>query len=312
MVTAPFLPNRPAQPARSVQDVVACIGTAAVRLPGFSVPAGRNDGMRGAKSDGLVTVPRVVGAIATDAGDALVGWNLLQQRWQDGRITDAVVGHLHGSDLERGRVDPKVHLAPLAAILRPVLLRLPLTFAQHLDARAVHQQMQSGRGRYCPDGNLKRLLPPADRAVVRRRPIKSRQAQQALRHAHGLAQRQIEQAFDTQAELDRFVAEHLAAPALATRLAVPVHLRIEPDEQRAACLEGFVVCLPVGRAVLLWSWFHPFRLPDLQAPRWPALIYATKPIAVIDIVFSLDSVITAVSMVDQISVMIAAVIFRFS
>ena len=58
---------------------------------------------------------------------------------------------------------------------------------------------------------------------------------------------------DTEAELDRLVADHLVAPALAAWVAVPVHLRIKPDEQRAACLEGLAVTLPVGGAVLPWS-----------------------------------------------------------
>jgi hypothetical protein len=66
--------------------------------------------MRGARSDGLVTVLRVVGAVATDAGNTLVGRNLVEQRWQDRRVTDAVVGHLHGPDLERGGVDPEMYL----------------------------------------------------------------------------------------------------------------------------------------------------------------------------------------------------------
>ena len=127
------------------------------------------------------------------------------------------------------------------------------------------------------DGDLQRFLAPADRRVVRHRPVKSSKVQQALRHAHGLAQRQIEEALDAQAELNRLVAERLATPAFAARLAVPIHRWIKPDQQRAACLEGFVVRLPVRRAVLLWSWFHPFRLPDLWRPRWPSLICATKP-----------------------------------
>jgi hypothetical protein len=165
-------------------------------------------------------------------------------------------------------------------MLRPVLLRLPLAFAQHLDAGAVHQQMQSRRGWHRADGDLQRFLAPADRAVVRRRPVKSSQAQQALRHAHGLAQRQIEEALDAQAELNRLVAERLAAPALPARLAVPIHRRIKPDQQRAACLEGFVVRLPVGRAVLLWSWFHPVRLPGPRVLRWSSLICATKPFTI--------------------------------
>lgn len=57
--------------------------------------------------------------------------------------------------------------------------------------------------------------------------------QQALHHTHGLAQRQIEEVLDAQAEMDRLLAEHLAAPALAVWLAMPGHVRIEPDEPRA-------------------------------------------------------------------------------
>lgn len=97
--------------------------------------------------------------------------------------------------------------------------------------------MQSCRSRHSADGQLQRLLPPAYRAVIRHQPVESSQPQ-----------RQIEDAFDAQAELGLFVAEHLAAPALAAWLAVPFYGRFMPDEQRTACLEGF-------RAVLLWSWF---------------------------------------------------------
>ena len=87
------------------------------------------------RSNGLVAILRVVGAIAADAGNLLVGGNLFKQRWQDRRVADAVVGHFHRSDLKRGRVDPKVNLAPLATVLGAVLLRLPLAFAKHFDAR---------------------------------------------------------------------------------------------------------------------------------------------------------------------------------
>ncbi len=72
--------------------------------------------------------------------------------------------------------------------------------------------------------------------VVRHRPVEASQAPQALCHAHGLTQGQIEQALDAQAELDRLVAERLAAPSLAARLAMPAHRRVKPDEQRAAKL----------------------------------------------------------------------------
>jgi len=47
--------------------------------------------------------------------------------------------------------------------------------------------------------------------------------EQALRHAHRLAQGQIEQALDGQAELDRRLAEPRTAALLAARTAVPAH-----------------------------------------------------------------------------------------
>lgn len=79
VVAAPFLPDRPAQPARRVQNVVACIRTAAIRLPGCGILAGRDNGLRSAQSDGLVTVLGVVCAIAADAGNTLVSRNLAAQ-----------------------------------------------------------------------------------------------------------------------------------------------------------------------------------------------------------------------------------------
>ena len=73
-----------------------------------------------------------------------------------------------------------------------MLLRLPFSFTQHLDAGPVHQQMQARGGHYGANGHLQRLLQSAYRAVVRYRPAEPSQAQQALRHAHGLTQRQTE------------------------------------------------------------------------------------------------------------------------
>lgn len=127
--------------------------------------------------------------IAADAGNALIGRNLSQQRQQDRRVSNAVIGHFHGPDLERQRINTKVHLAPLAAVVRAMLFRLPFAFAQHLDTDAVHQQMQTRRGRYGADGDLQRFLAATDPAVARYRLAQPSQMQQTLRHTHGLAQR---------------------------------------------------------------------------------------------------------------------------
>ena len=58
---------------------------------------------------------------------------------------------------------------------------------------------------------------------------------------------------------------------------MPAHRRVKLDEQRTACLQCLVVRLPVGRAVLLWSLFHPAQATDLRVLRWSGPIYAIKP-----------------------------------
>ena len=196
MVAAPFLLDCLCHPFGRPQDVVTYTGTTTACLPWLGVFAGRDDGMRSARRDGLITVLRIVSAIATDAGNALVSRNLVEQGWHDKCTTDTAVGNFHGPDLERGRVEPEMHLASLAAVIRAALLRLPFVFARHLDARTVRQQIQARRARDSAYGYLQRLLPPADHTVARHRPVESGQVQQALRHPHGRTQRQAEQALD--------------------------------------------------------------------------------------------------------------------
>jgi hypothetical protein len=116
-----------------------------------------------------------------------------------------------------------MNLAPSATVIGAMLLRLPFTFAQHLDASAIDQQIQAGRSGCNFNSNLQCLLPPAPRAVIRNRPIQACQPEYALRHTHGLAQWQAEQTLDTQTELDRFVTEARTTAALSTCLAMPVH-----------------------------------------------------------------------------------------
>jgi len=72
-----------------------------------------------------MAVLRIVSAVATDTGNALSSRNLAQQRGQGRCVTDTVVGNVHGPDLERGRINPVMDLASLAAVIRAVLLRLP-------------------------------------------------------------------------------------------------------------------------------------------------------------------------------------------
>jgi len=68
--------------------------------------------------------------------------NLVEQTRQYRRIAGAVVGHFNGPDFQRGRVNAKVDLAPLATIVGSMLHGLPLAFAEHLDARGADQRVQ--------------------------------------------------------------------------------------------------------------------------------------------------------------------------
>jgi hypothetical protein len=122
------------------------------------------------------------------------------------------------------------------------------------------------------------LLAPANGAKVGHLPVQASELEQALRHAHRLAQGQIEQALDDQAELDRrFAVLRVPAP-LATGTAVPAHVLVQPDEQRAARLQRRVVVFPIGRSVLWFRWgSHPLSLPRAHARPLNGPICATKP-----------------------------------
>lgn len=79
-----------------------------------------------------------------------------------------------------------MHLAPLASVLSAVFLGLPLTFAQHLDARAIDQQMQHIRLAAIRDFYLQFLLASRNRAEVRHWPVQPRQLQQAFNQPDAL------------------------------------------------------------------------------------------------------------------------------
>lgn len=106
------------------------------------------------------------------------------------------------------------------------------------------------------------LLAPAKDVEVGRLPVQASELEQALRHAQCLAQGQIEQTLDGQAELNRRLAVHRAPSPLAAVTTVLAHFLVQPDEQRAARLQRRVVVYPIGRSV---PWFckgsHSLSLP---------------------------------------------------
>jgi hypothetical protein len=95
-----------------------------------------------------------------------------------------------------------------------MLFGLPLAFTQHLDAGAVDQKVQSRCCRQRADRRRKMLLAPANGTELGHLPVQASKLEQALCHAHRLAQSWVEQALDRQAELGRRLAVlRAAAPA---------------------------------------------------------------------------------------------------
>jgi hypothetical protein len=192
VIAAPLLPDFPAKPARSCQDSVAGFGARTLALPWFGVLASGDNRLRPTFRNRFVTAFGVVGTIAADARHGLASWNLLKQAWQYRRIAGGVVGHFNGPDFQRVRVNVKVDLALLATVIGPMFFGLPLAFAQHLDACAVDQEVQSCCRRLRCDRHRKMLLASADGTKVGHLPVQASKPEQALRHAHRLAQGRVE------------------------------------------------------------------------------------------------------------------------
>ena len=109
---------------------------------------------------------------------------------------------------------------------------------------------------------------PADYVEAGSLPVQSGQPEQALRHAHRLPQRQTVQALHCQAKLNRRFTVLWAAASFAGDAAVPAHVPVQPNQQRAARSQRLVVILPVGRSVFRFGWCtHPVSLPLAQLAR---------------------------------------------
>lgn len=126
-----------------------------------------------------------------------------------------------------------------------MLARVPFAFTLDLDPGAVHQQVQRSVRTTIGNLDLQRLLTTAERAEVRRSPIKADQSQQAPNETCCLPERHAEQHLHRQAGLDRRIALVGLAATLAGRRGFPDHGGIEPDRQRAAELQRLVVVRPV-------------------------------------------------------------------
>ena len=250
VIAAPRLPDACPQALACPDGLVSGLGSRTEAAPQASVPARCDHHHRAALRDRIPACQRVVGTVCRDDVHGFIRRNRKrQQLGQHRRVANRIARDLDRADLHRLRVDAQMHLAPLAAVLSPVLVALPLTLSEELDSRAVGQQLQGLRAGPIANLHLQRLLTPAHRAVVRRRPVQPRQPQQALHQPQRLPQGQPEQALDAQAELDRRVREGPLATALARGRSQPLHVPVQPQRQRPPRLQRRVVGLPVLRAV---------------------------------------------------------------
>ena len=98
-------------------------------LPVPDISSGLYDGIGPSSPDGCMAPLGVINAIGGDTADPLMYRDLRQQTGQNGRISDAVAGHLDRANFKGFSVDTYVDLAPLPATAGPMLADMPLAFA---------------------------------------------------------------------------------------------------------------------------------------------------------------------------------------
>lgn len=230
VVSGPPFPKRPAEMSGGTQRLVSRHRCRAVLLPQPPVFADWNDRGGLPVNDGGVAAARVVGAVGSDGANLLARRDLVQQVGQHGAVAVAAWGEFHGANVGCGRVHGQMDLAPLASALHPMLARLPFAITQELDTSAVHEQVERPVGTAIGDLHGQGLLPAAQGGEVRYRPVRPRQFQQACHHACGLAQRQLEQDLDRQAELYGRIGKHRWPSRSPVMRRAPGHVLVDPDQ----------------------------------------------------------------------------------
>lgn len=109
-----------------------------------------------------------------------------------------------------------------------MLSGLPNTIADVLCCGAVDEQVERPIRKTIRDMDGQCLLPTAQRLVIRHGPVQVCHLLQAGHHPGRLAQRQLEEDPDRQAELDRHVGEHCRATGAAVMWREPDHLLVQP------------------------------------------------------------------------------------
>lgn len=262
VIPAPSSPDRPANPLRCPQDFVPGYGPGAVGFPGLGVLAGRNDSGSSTGGDGVMALAGIEGPVGSDAGDLLIGRDLIEQLGQHGRVADLAGGELGSADFQGFLVDPDVDLAPDPALRAAMLTGIPLAFALDLDPGAIDQQVQGAVRAAVGNVHLQGLLAPRQRAEVWHGPVQADQPQQALDKPRGLPERHAKEDLHSEAGLDRGIAVVAPSTTLAGRRRFPDHGGVEPDRQRAAALQRFVIGRPVpGLVGRRCRSAHAFQLP---------------------------------------------------
>jgi hypothetical protein len=152
----------------------------------------------------------------------------------------------HPACYRRAKAGPSVvgAWAAFASQADTVVTSAPAPAVVGGDMHAVDQQVQPRRRRMCRNRHRQMLLAQADGAEL------DTCLKQALCHAHCLPQRQVKQALDGQAKLNHRLAVPRPAAPFAAGAAMPAHVLVHSDQQRAARLQRGVIVLPVDRAVL--------------------------------------------------------------
>ena len=172
--------------------------------------------------------------------------DLRQQLWQNRPVMHIARGQLVGQDHTRGLIHPQVQFAPQAASGGPMLANFPFALAEHLQPRAVHQQMNrarsTGANRYVQPGR-----PAAQRGVMRHRQARQKLVREARQKALRLAKGQAEYCPQAQRTADRNVTVN--APLATARTPSPGHFIAQPERHRPPLNQGTVVFRPIGHAV---------------------------------------------------------------
>ena len=100
VIAAPSSPDGPPDALRFAQDLVARDSTGRVWLPGLGVLAGRYDRSGATGRNGVMALAGVEGTVGGDAGDLLIGRDLVKQLGQHGRIAHITGRELGGPDLQ--------------------------------------------------------------------------------------------------------------------------------------------------------------------------------------------------------------------